>query len=169
MSSRDVKWEWRPKRSSVGALACWILLAVGLAFVVYGLCFCRDAIERPAEEFRYSFVPLFVLVSIGLVLMLSGAIGIMCMEISGHAQAIRRLVQQAVGMISSGITDHAHEMQTTIKELRADIDRLMPDRREPDTRTVEDPKIDGPEVEDQGQTPDGGVDDAGLADEDESE
>ena len=169
MSTRDVKWEWRPKRSSVGAVACWVLLAVGLVFVVYGLCFCREAIERPADEFRYSFVPLFVLVSMGLILMLGGAIGIMCMEISGHAQAIRRLVQQAVGMMSSGITDHAHEMQATIRELRADIDRLMPDRRERQAETVEELKIELSEAEDHDQTPDEGADEDESTDEDESE
>ncbi|MEW6357794.1 MAG: hypothetical protein AB1696_15785 [Planctomycetota bacterium] len=131
MPAQDVKWEWRPRRSFVGALACWVLLAVGLVFVVGGLCFCRDAIERPPDEFRYNFVPLFVLVSIGLILMLGGAIGIMCIEISGHAQAIRRLVQHAVGMMSSGISDHAHEMQAAMKDLRAEIINLAsPHERE---------------------------------------
>ena len=143
MSANDAKWEWRPKRSSVGAIACWILLAVGLIFVVYGLCFCRDAIERPADEFRYSFVPLFVLVSIGLILMLGGAIGIMCMEISGHAQAIRRLVQHAVGMISSGITDHAHEMQTVIGELRSEVMELKYGREPNEPKPPEDTETEG--------------------------
>ncbi|MEW6355989.1 MAG: hypothetical protein AB1696_06680 [Planctomycetota bacterium] len=70
----------------LGKLACGILLVLGLVFIVVGLTYCRGAIERPADEFRFSFVPLFVLVSIGLVLMLGGTIGWMHMEIAAHSR-----------------------------------------------------------------------------------
>ena len=87
------KSNWEHKRAWIGFVACWILIIVGLVFVIAGLTFCRSTIERSAEEFRYSFVPLFVLVSIGLILMLGGSLGMMHIEIASHDEEVVHMLQ----------------------------------------------------------------------------
>ncbi|MEW6356946.1 MAG: hypothetical protein AB1696_11500 [Planctomycetota bacterium] len=102
---------WEQRRTWVGFVACWILIIVGLVFVIAGLMFCRATIERPAEEFRYSFVPLFVLVSIGLILMLGGSIGMMHIEISSHDEEVARNLQKIKRDIQELLDRNDHKTQ----------------------------------------------------------
>jgi len=76
----------RQGQAVAGQIACGILLVLGLVFIVVGLTYCRACIGGTAEDFRFTFVPLFVLVSIGLILMLGGTIGWMHIEIGDHSR-----------------------------------------------------------------------------------
>lgn len=115
MGENEGKWMWHRKKSFFGSASCWLLIVLGLIFLVFGLGYCRVAIEGTAEQFPNNFVPLFVLVSLGLTLVLGGVIGMMCMEISGHAQVIRRLVERATGVMHMEVAERAKEIVKAIE------------------------------------------------------
>ncbi|NOZ24114.1 MAG: hypothetical protein GXP25_23810 [Planctomycetes bacterium] len=98
---------WEQQRAWVGFVACWILIIVGLVFVIAGLTFCRSAIERSPDEFRYSFVPLFVLVSIGLILMLGGSMGMMHIEIAAHDDQVLQTLCRFEGRMNELLDKNA--------------------------------------------------------------
>jgi len=85
--------KWRIRRTFLGAAACWTVLVLGFLFMLGGLGYCGAAIEEAAERFRYNFIPLFVFISTGLVLMLGGSVGLMFLEVSARLNEIRSLVQ----------------------------------------------------------------------------